>query len=151
MTLFAGMGMGLIYTAAIVSVNLSFERYRPIANGSVLATGGVGIMLLPAVCRFMLETYSWRETLFIFCLLSAQLVVAGALLYPLAGSSPRSTACCRWSCLPSWFILFLRTSLGENTGLRNRNSTRTHCYLWIALLKTISRTDKTCRKQSTDT
>ena len=79
---FTGTGLGLVYSAAIVAVNLSFERYRPVATGSVLAAGGLGIMLMPLLCRFLLDAYGWRHTLGALCALSAQLVVAGALLFP---------------------------------------------------------------------
>ena len=65
-----------------MAVNLSFERYRPVATGSVLAAGGLGIMLMPLLCRFLLDAYGWRHTLGALCTLSAQLVVAGALLFP---------------------------------------------------------------------
>jgi hypothetical protein len=82
--------MGLIYSAAIVMVNLSFVRYRPLATGTVLGAGGVGIMVLPLLCRCLLSLYSWWESTTILACVTAQLLVAGALLFsPDKGSECR--------------------------------------------------------------
>ncbi|XP_070172997.1 monocarboxylate transporter 9-like [Littorina saxatilis] len=91
----SGLGLGLIYSAAIVMVNLSFVHYRPVATGSVLAAGGVGIMVLPALCQYLLDAYSFWENLCIFSAMSAQLVVAGALLFPTSESSSSDGGFCR--------------------------------------------------------
>ncbi|KAK7486897.1 hypothetical protein BaRGS_00021868 [Batillaria attramentaria] len=77
-----GLGLGLIYSAAVVAVNFSFVKYRPLATGVVLAAGGLGVMGMPALCRFLLDAYSWQETLLILSCVSAQLLVAGAMLFP---------------------------------------------------------------------
>ncbi|KAK7090707.1 monocarboxylate transporter 9-like [Littorina saxatilis] len=91
----SGLGLGLIYSAAIVMVNLSFVHYRPVATGSVLGAGGVGIMVLPALCQYLLDAYSVWETLCILSAVSAQLVIAGALLFPAVDSSRSNNTFCR--------------------------------------------------------
>ncbi|KAL8585933.1 hypothetical protein ACOMHN_061094 [Nucella lapillus] len=83
----SGLGLGLVYSASVVKVNLSFLRMRPLANGSVMAAGGAGIMVMPALCRYLLSSCSRSQTLTVLAAIAAQLVVVGALLFPGRGDS----------------------------------------------------------------
>nr|KAG5699601.1 hypothetical protein BaRGS_000717 [Batillaria attramentaria] len=77
-----GLGLGLIFSANIVAVNLSFVRYRPLATGVVFAGGGVGMMGMPLLCQYLLDTYRWRMSLVILAAMSAQILVVGSTLFP---------------------------------------------------------------------
>ncbi|KAK7486277.1 hypothetical protein BaRGS_00022447 [Batillaria attramentaria] len=77
-----GLGLGLIYSAAVVAVNFSFVRYRPLATGVVFAAAGLGIMGMPVLCRYLLNVHSWQMSLVIMACVTAHLLIAGAVLFP---------------------------------------------------------------------
>ncbi|ESO93709.1 hypothetical protein LOTGIDRAFT_153165 [Lottia gigantea] len=79
----AGIGLGMTYTPSIVITNYYFHKKRNIMTGVVMASGGIGIFIMPLLNRYLLDVYSWRETLVIFAGISAQLCICGALMFPL--------------------------------------------------------------------
>ncbi|XP_071084833.1 monocarboxylate transporter 12-like [Haliotis cracherodii] len=82
MGIVSGIGLGLTYSASIVIVNLFFVKRRTFVTGLALSASGAGILILPLVCRHLLDVLSWRETLAILAGLSLQMVVCGAVMFP---------------------------------------------------------------------
>lgn len=108
-----GLGLGLMYSAVIVAVNLSFVKYRPLATGVVLGSGGLGIIGMPVLCRHLLDAYSWQETLLFLSCITVHILVAGAMLFPPdahAAGAGRRQAWCRPCCRS---LKSRRTSNGE--------------------------------------
>ncbi|XP_046565029.1 monocarboxylate transporter 14-like [Haliotis rubra] len=82
MGIVSGIGLGLTYSASIVVVNLFFVKRRTFVTGLALSATGAGILILPLVCRHLLDALSWRETLAILAGLSLQMAVCGAVMFP---------------------------------------------------------------------
>lgn len=59
----AGMGFGLIYLPAIVSVTVWFERYRSLATGIAVCGSGLGTFLFAPITSALISNYGWRGAL----------------------------------------------------------------------------------------
>ncbi|ESO93705.1 hypothetical protein LOTGIDRAFT_153161 [Lottia gigantea] len=79
----AGIGLGMTYTPSIVITNYYFHKKRNVMTGVVMAAAGGGIFISPLLTRYLLDVYSWRETLVIFAGVSIQMCIFGALMFPL--------------------------------------------------------------------
>ncbi|CAG7838149.1 unnamed protein product [Allacma fusca] len=58
--LVGGLGLGLIYLPAIVSVTCYFEKKRSFATGIAVCGSGFGTMLLAPVIKILLVNLAWR-------------------------------------------------------------------------------------------
>ena len=67
----SGIGFGLIYLPAIVSVGYYFEKRRALATGIAVCGSGLGTFVLAPVASAMLSTYDWK---------GAHLILAGLIL-----------------------------------------------------------------------
>ncbi|XP_076335264.1 uncharacterized protein LOC143238692 isoform X2 [Tachypleus tridentatus] len=86
----SGIGFGLIYLPAIVSVSMYFTTKRGLATGIAVSGSGVGAFVVAPVCQKLLELYNWRGVLLILSGLSLNCAVFGALMRPLKPScSPK--------------------------------------------------------------
>ncbi|XP_050361709.1 monocarboxylate transporter 12 [Nymphalis io] len=56
----AGVGFGLIYLPAIVSVTVWFERYRSLATGIAVCGSGLGTFLFAPITSALISNYGWR-------------------------------------------------------------------------------------------
>ncbi|VDO34676.1 unnamed protein product [Haemonchus placei] len=77
-----GIGSGLMYCPAIVSVTKYFEKRRSLATGISITGAGVGTMVFSPINQFIIERFGWRAvfllfTVFLLC------VACGALFRPL--------------------------------------------------------------------
>uniref|UniRef100_A0A915DW67 Major facilitator superfamily (MFS) profile domain-containing protein n=1 Tax=Ditylenchus dipsaci TaxID=166011 RepID=A0A915DW67_9BILA len=67
--LLGGIGLGFIYLPAIVCVSQYFETKRALATGLAVAGSGFGISVMPLLCKYLLESFGWKITLYIFAIM----------------------------------------------------------------------------------
>ncbi|XP_070393548.1 monocarboxylate transporter 14 isoform X3 [Dermacentor albipictus] len=84
--LMAGVGFGLIYLPAIVSVNQYFSKKRALATGIAVCGSGMGAFVFAPFCQYLLTIYNWKGALMILAGLSLNCAVFGALMRPLLAS-----------------------------------------------------------------
>ena len=71
-----GVGLGLIYTPAVVTVGQYFSRRLNLATGISTCGSGAGTFLLPPVASALISQYGWRGNIRVmaaFCLLCSLL------------------------------------------------------------------------------
>ncbi|XP_045785637.1 monocarboxylate transporter 13 [Maniola jurtina] len=56
----AGVGFGMIYLPAIVSVTVWFDRYRSLATGIAVCGSGLGTFLFAPITSALISNYGWR-------------------------------------------------------------------------------------------
>jgi MFS family permease len=78
-----GLGFGLIYVPAIVSVGYYFEKKRSIAMGIAVCGSGLGTFLFPPINRALMNSFGWRATFLIHAGFTLNCCVCAALLRPL--------------------------------------------------------------------
>jgi len=78
-----GVGFGMMYLPAIVVVGFYFEEKRAFATGIVTSGSGVGTFVFAPLTQWLLAGGDWQNTLLVFCEISLQCVVMGALMRPL--------------------------------------------------------------------
>lgn len=78
-----GLGFGLIYVPAIVSVGYYFEKKRSIAMGIAVCGSGLGTFLFPPINRILMNSFGWRATFLIHAGFILNCCVCAALLRPL--------------------------------------------------------------------
>lgn len=78
-----GIGFGLIYLPAIVSVGYYFEKRRALATGIAVCGSGFGTFVFAPVASAMLNTFDWRGANLILAALILNCMVFGALMRPL--------------------------------------------------------------------
>lgn len=79
---FAGLGFGLIYLPAIVSVTCYFEKYRSLATGIAVCGSGLGTFIFAPLTEFFVDEYGWRGALLLISSLVLQCTTFGALFRP---------------------------------------------------------------------
>ena len=67
-----GIGFGLIYLPAIVSVGYYFEKRRAFATGIAVCGSGFGTFIFAPVANLLLEHFDWK---------GANLLLAGLIFY----------------------------------------------------------------------
>lgn len=88
MSNFLGIGFGLIYLPAIVSVGYYFSTKRAFATGIAVCGSGLGAFVFAPLTQFLLETYDWKGALLIVAGLALNCAVFGALMRPLKATTP---------------------------------------------------------------
>lgn len=58
-----GIGFGLIYVPAVITVGFYFERFRALATGIAVCGSGVGTFVFAPVCATLIKAIGWRCTL----------------------------------------------------------------------------------------
>lgn len=81
----AGLGFGLIYLPAIVSVAQYFEKRRSFATGLAVCGSGFGTFLLAPATEQLLQEYGWRGAMLILGGVILNVVVCGGVMRPLEG------------------------------------------------------------------
>lgn len=84
--LYRGIGFGLIYLPAIVSVNQYFSKKRALATGIAVCGSGMGAFVFAPFCQFLLTVFNWKGALVILAGLSLNCAVFGSLMRPLLAS-----------------------------------------------------------------
>ncbi|XP_022323778.2 monocarboxylate transporter 14-like [Crassostrea virginica] len=78
-----GLGFGLIYLPAIVSVGFYFEKKRAIATGIAVSGSGIGTFIFSPANAAMLEAFDWKYMLLIHAGLILNGCVFAMLMRPL--------------------------------------------------------------------
>ncbi|UYV83096.1 hypothetical protein LAZ67_22002204 [Cordylochernes scorpioides] len=78
-----GIGLGLIYLPAIVSVGYYFSTKRALATGIAVCGSGVGAFVFAPACQMLLQVFDWKGSLIILAGLNLNCAVFGALMRPL--------------------------------------------------------------------
>lgn len=76
----------MMFLPMVVIVSYYFDKKRAIATCIAVSGSGVGIFICAPFCRWMLETYDWRNVLVIISGLNLQGLWLGALLRPIKPS-----------------------------------------------------------------
>ncbi|KAI6235301.1 Monocarboxylate transporter 5 [Aphelenchoides besseyi] len=87
-----GGGFSLIYLPGIVVVSQYFESKRALATGIAVAGSGFGTFLLPVVCKFFIEQYSWQTSLYVNIIGILLCAACGGLFVPLEVEAIDSSA-----------------------------------------------------------
>lgn len=78
----AGMGFGLIYLPAIVSVTVWFERYRSLATGIAVCGSGLGTFLFAPITSALIDYYGWRGAMAIIGAFILNCIPLGLIFRP---------------------------------------------------------------------
>jgi len=89
-----GLGFGLIYLPAIVSVGFYFESKRALATGISVCGSGVGAFVFAPLANFLLEEFGWKTSNLIFAAVCLLCVIFGALMRPLEEISKEELEVC---------------------------------------------------------
>lgn len=85
----SGLGFGLIYLPAIVSVTTYFEKRRSLATGIAVCGSGFGTFIFAPIITLLLSEYGWRGSMLIVAGIVLECIVFGALFRPLEYTSNR--------------------------------------------------------------
>ncbi|GFN99370.1 monocarboxylate transporter 12 [Plakobranchus ocellatus] len=78
-----GIGLGMMYLPAIVSVSLYFDKKRALATCTASCGSGIGTFIMAPLAEWLLNEYNWRWTLVIQAGIILNGLVFGALTRPL--------------------------------------------------------------------
>lgn len=78
-----GLGFGLIYLPAIVSVTMYFEKKRSLATGIAVCGSGFGTFIFAPILSKIIELFGWRGSILILAGVVLNCVLFGALFKPL--------------------------------------------------------------------
>ncbi|GJQ77077.1 hypothetical protein Trydic_g23648 [Trypoxylus dichotomus] len=81
--LIGGIGFGLIYVPAVITVGFYFERWRALATGIGVCGSGIGTFLFAPLNSYLIAKYSWQNTLLIQAIPVLSCAIFGALFRPL--------------------------------------------------------------------
>ncbi|KAL3848224.1 hypothetical protein ACJMK2_019097 [Sinanodonta woodiana] len=79
----SGIGFGLIYLPAIVSVGYYFEQKRAFATGLAVCGSGLGAFIFNPFTKFLIDSYDWRGATLILGGIILNCVICGAMFRPL--------------------------------------------------------------------
>ncbi|XP_060563281.1 monocarboxylate transporter 5-like [Ruditapes philippinarum] len=79
----AGLGFGLIYLPAIVSVGYYFEEKRAFATGLAVCGSGLGAFIFNPFSKYLIDEFGWRGAILIEAGIILNCVLCGALFRPL--------------------------------------------------------------------
>ncbi|XP_055526253.1 uncharacterized protein LOC129718981 [Wyeomyia smithii] len=78
-----GIGVGLATSAAFVALNHYFARKRGQAVGLSMAGTALGMLIMPQLVRYLLETYDFRGAVLLLSGLALHAAVGATLLQPI--------------------------------------------------------------------
>ncbi|XP_068151506.1 LOW QUALITY PROTEIN: monocarboxylate transporter 12 [Drosophila tropicalis] len=78
-----GLGFGLIYLPAIVSVTQYFEAKRSLATGIAVCGSGFGTVVFAPLTEVLISTYGWRGAMLIIGGIVLNCIILGAMFRPL--------------------------------------------------------------------
>lgn len=79
----AGLGFGLIYLPAIVSVTTYFEKRRSLATGIAVCGSGFGTFVFAPLITYLLHEFGWRGSILIISGIVLECMIFGSLFRPL--------------------------------------------------------------------
>jgi len=80
---FAGLGFGMIYLPAIVSVTCYFDKFRSLATGIAVCGSGLGTFIFSPLVDFLVKGYGWKITVAVISCLVFMCTLFGMLFRPL--------------------------------------------------------------------
>ncbi|XP_017054587.1 monocarboxylate transporter 12 isoform X2 [Drosophila ficusphila] len=86
-----GLGFGLIYLPAIVSVTQYFEARRSLATGIAVCGSGFGTFLFAPLTEALIGSYGWRGAMLIIGGIVLNCIIFGAMFRPLELEAPPQT------------------------------------------------------------
>src|SRR5690606_9060710 len=78
-----GVGMGMLYLPAIVSVGYYFTTKRAFATGLAVCGSGIGAFLFAPFCQYLLRVTTWQNTLLVMSGMILCCTAFGSLMRPL--------------------------------------------------------------------
>lgn len=78
--LIAGLGMGLLYVTAVVSIAYWFEKHRNLAVGLGSCGVGFGTFVYSPLTTYLLDEYGWRSALLLLAGTVLNVCVCGAVM-----------------------------------------------------------------------
>ncbi|KAH8398001.1 hypothetical protein KR222_009387 [Zaprionus bogoriensis] len=84
-----GLGFGLIYLPAIVSVTQYFEAKRSLATGIAVCGSGFGTFVFAPLVELLISNYGWRGAMLIFGGIVLNCIIFGAMFRPLEAPRPK--------------------------------------------------------------
>ncbi|KAH8420135.1 hypothetical protein KR009_006163 [Drosophila setifemur] len=78
-----GLGFGLIYLPAIVSVTQYFEAKRSLATGIAVCGSGFGTFVFAPLTEYLIGSYGWRGAMLIIGGIVLNCIIFGAMFRPL--------------------------------------------------------------------
>ncbi|XP_044731631.1 monocarboxylate transporter 14-like [Chrysoperla carnea] len=76
----AGIGLGLCYVTAVVSIAYWFDKKRTLATGLGACGTGVGTFVYAPMTQFFIEEYGWRGTVLLLAGTFLNMCVCGAVM-----------------------------------------------------------------------
>lgn len=76
----AGLGLGLCYVTAVVSIAYWFDKKRTLATGLGACGTGVGTFLYAPMTKYFIEEYGWRGTTLLLAGTFFNMCVCGAVM-----------------------------------------------------------------------
>ncbi|XP_058834621.1 monocarboxylate transporter 12 [Topomyia yanbarensis] len=83
-----GLGLGLIYLPAIVSVTMYFERLRSLATGIAVCGSGLGTFIFAPVTEILIAKLGWQNALLVLSVIVLGTSIFGAMFRPLKAVEP---------------------------------------------------------------
>eukprot|EP00092_Neocalanus_flemingeri_P033997 GFUD01036968.1.p1 GENE.GFUD01036968.1~~GFUD01036968.1.p1 ORF type:complete len:612 (-),score=85.76 GFUD01036968.1:1173-3008(-) len=78
-----GLGFGLIYLPAIVSVSIYFEKKRAFATGIAVCGSGLGTFIMAPVTKGLISKFGWQGAMLVTSGLILCCILFGCLMRPL--------------------------------------------------------------------
>jgi MFS transporter, MCT family, solute carrier family 16 (monocarboxylic acid transporters), member 14 len=95
----AGLGLGLVYVTAVVSIAYWFEKKRNLAVGLGACGTGVGTFLYAPMTQYFIEEFGWRGTILLLSGTLLNLCVCGCVMRD-----------------PEWWIMEQKKQNSKNDG-----------------------------------
>lgn len=76
----AGLGLGLCYVTAVVSIAFWFDKKRTLATGLGACGTGIGTFVYSPMTTYFIETYGWRGTTLLLAGTFFNMCVCGAVM-----------------------------------------------------------------------
>ena len=73
------MGFALVYAPAFGILALYFDKRKNVATAFVTVGGGLGAFIFPPLHRLMVNTYTWRGSLFLMAAITAHIIPCALL------------------------------------------------------------------------
>jgi len=78
-----GLGFGLIYLPAIVSVSIYFEKKRAFATGIAVCGSGLGTFIMAPVTKGLITNFGWQGAMLVTSGLILTCILFGCLMRPI--------------------------------------------------------------------
>ncbi|XP_055616398.1 monocarboxylate transporter 12 isoform X2 [Toxorhynchites rutilus septentrionalis] len=88
-----GLGLGLIYLPAIVSVTMYFERLRSLATGIAVCGSGLGTFIFAPLTEVLIQKLEWQGAILVISAIVLSCVLFGIMFRPLVADE--SGACAK--------------------------------------------------------